>query len=274
MKAIFLFLVLLNFGYLAWQSWIVPSKAPPPLLEAEGVPRLLLVGEDPNEPTFVAPYDPSALLTVAAAEPEAEESEDASTELTASDEEISAEIEDEPVASDAAAAPEIEVAVASVALQCVSLGPFLNLREATEASAKLLATGLQPSQRLSESQVWFGHWVHLPPQPSREEAVAIVEGLKTQGVTDIYIEPSGPMENSISLGVFSDRRHAETRAGRIRRLGISPQIRDRYRDSSVYWVDFAMPQGQVIDPADYQASPRRVLRIEGRSCPDDSTARS
>ena len=162
----------------------------------------------------------------------------------------------------------VEVAISLAERRCVSLGPFLNLREATEATARLNEVGLNPNQRLAESQVWFGHWVHLPSLPSRAAAVEIVEGLRAQGVSDIYIEPSGPFANSISLGVFSDSAHAETRAGQIRKMGVSPQIRDRYRDSSVYWVDFELRSDQVIDPADYQASPSRVLRLEGRECPE------
>ena len=258
MKGLFLLLVLLNFGYMAWRAWIVPTQAPPALVEAEGVPRLLLIGEDPDDPAFAVAYTPTQTAV----------------EHTSEQEALVEQAADETDTAEASTTPESpapkEVAVASVSLQCMSLGPFLNLREATEATAKLIETGLEPSQRLSESQVWFGHWVHLPPLPSREAAVAVVADLRAKGVTDIYIEPSGSLENSISLGVFSERKHAETRAGRIRRLGISPQIRDRYRDSSVYWVDFALPQGQVIDPSDYQASPRRVLRIEGRNCPTDT----
>ncbi|MDH3647600.1 MAG: hypothetical protein OER80_12590 [Gammaproteobacteria bacterium] len=261
MKALFLFLVLLNFAYMAWRAWIVPAQAPPALVEAEGVPRLVLVGEDPNDPAFAVPYKAPTLPTSTDDEAPSQAA-DTSSEKT--------QTADADATIDPKSPQPTEVAVAAVSMQCVSLGPFLNLREATEATAKLIDTGLQPSQRLSESQVWFGHWVHLPPQASREAAVAVVADLRGKGVTDIYIEPSGALENSISLGVFSERKHAETRAGRIRRLGISPQIRDRYRDSSVYWVDFALPQGQVVDPSDYQASPRRVLRIEGRNCPTDT----
>ncbi|NNF62377.1 MAG: hypothetical protein HKO55_06655, partial [Gammaproteobacteria bacterium] len=55
MKALFLALLTLNLVYLAWQAWIVPTQAPPALVEAEGVPRLVLVGEDPDDPAFIMP---------------------------------------------------------------------------------------------------------------------------------------------------------------------------------------------------------------------------
>ncbi|MDH3590013.1 MAG: hypothetical protein OEQ74_11475 [Gammaproteobacteria bacterium] len=266
MKPLFLFLVLLNLAYMGWRAWIVPTQAPPALVEAEGVPRLVMIGEDPNDPAFqmpeVLPQDegttePSTETAKPARDPASDPARDEVAELPAEPE----------TPTDIPA--EVDVAVAPAELRCVSLGPFLNLREATEATAMLIETGLEPSQRLSESQVWFGHWVHLPPLPSRDAAVAIVDDLRSKGVNDIYIEPSGALRNAISLGVFSEREHAETLAGRIRKLGISPQIRDRYRDSSVYWVDFAMPEGQVIDPSEYRASPNRVLRIEGRNCPEE-----
>lgn len=273
MKAIFLVLVSLNLAYLGWKTWIVPEQAPPALNETDGVPRLVLIGEDPDNPSFSAPYttpgptadtavDTSDEPLLAASIDEVQNDEDDTQNETVAEAvaiEVPAGIKQTP--------PPVEVAIAKSGLRCVSLGPFLNLKEATEATAMLNEAGLDPHQRLSETQVWFGHWVYLAAYKTRAEAIAVVENLRKNKVTDIYIEPSGPLQNTVSLGVFSEREHAETRAGAIRKFGISPQISDRYRDSSVYWVDFEMPEGQVIDPTQYQAAPNRVLRIEGRTCP-------
>lgn len=268
MKAVFLTLLAVNLLYLGWRLWIVPSEAPPVLVEADNVPRLVLVGEDPGAmrmalgPAAAAAGDDDVARGAAGPDEPAPEP----GPVGEAPEAQATEAADNGTGVEARAPA--EVAVGLVEKRCVSLGPFLNLREATEATARLNEVGLSPSQRLAESQVWFGHWVHLPSLPSRAAAVEIVEGLRAQGVTDIYIEPSGPFANSISLGVFSDSAHAETRAGQIRKMGVSPQIRDRYRDSSVYWVDFELGADQVIDPAEYQASPSRVLRLEGRECPE------
>lgn len=253
MKAVFLVLVAINALYLGWRLWIVPTSAPPAFVEAQDIPRLKLVGEG-------VAASPAAEATPA----ETEVIEPQSVAVPAMPDPVPADSLPQPDPVDQTVS-----AASVVAQRCVSLGPFVNLREATAAAAKLTELGLQSSQRLSESQVWFGHWVHLPPQPSREAAIAIVEDLRTRGITDIYIEPSGPFENSISLGVFSDAAHAETRAGQIRRMGVSPQIRDRYRDSSVYWVDFSLAAKRELDPADFQASPSRLLRLETRECPQD-----
>lgn len=283
MKAVFLLLLSINLAYLGWRTWIVPAAAPPAMTISEDVPRLVLIGEDPDDPVFGEPYTPPEYLSDTDDVPPPDESVQLADDADAAVVGQSTEEKTEDAAEETAkpvlievpaginelSAPP-EVALVQAGLRCVSLGPFLNLREATEATAMLNEAGLDPSQRLSESQVWFGHWVHLPPYKTRSEAVAVVENLRKNGVTDIYIEPSGPMQNSVSLGVFSEREHAETRAGAIRKYGIRPQIRDRYRDSSVYWVDFEMPEGQVIDPTQYQAAPNRVLRIEGRTCPADT----
>lgn len=298
MKALLLLLVLANFLYAGWRLWIVPSEAPPAFVEADGVPRLELLDLAPGSPEAAADTEPlhDGELSVAAIGSQAgspQSAGDLATESGRADDDlVSASDAQTDGTADIADTAEVAVAAASATepgldadgelaltnltlvqkpLRCVSLGPFLNLREATEATAMLNEIGLQPGQRLAESQVWFGHWVFLPEQPSRAEAIRIVESLREKGISDIYIEPSGPFRNHISLGVFTDAEHAETRAGHIRRLGVSPQIRDRYRDSSVYWVDFSLPADRNIDPSAYQSSPSRVLRLEPRDCPPDNT---
>ncbi|NND58927.1 MAG: SPOR domain-containing protein [Gammaproteobacteria bacterium] len=262
MKALFLVLLSINALYLGWRMWIVPTEAPPAFVEAGDIPRLQLVGEgaDGNAASDDLAAASSGVEAIEPLPEGIDESLEAVAEVAAADDEEVAT--PEPIELASAGSVSEPPAAEAAAPACMSLGPFVNLREATEATARLNDQGLQPSQRLSESQVWFGHWVHLPSLPSRDAAIAIVEDLRAKGITDIYIEPSGPFRNSISLGVFSDAAHAETRAGQIRRMGVSPQIRDRYRDSSVYWVDFDLPPGMSLDPTDYQATPSRVLRLE------------
>ncbi len=164
------------------------------------------------------------------------------------------------------AAESIQLAMADTPAQCASMGPFPDLRQATEAASRLRANGFEPSQRLAEEQVWVGHWVYLPSYSTRTEAIEVVERLRELGVKDIYIEPRGDRENAVSLGLFSDRENAELYAGRVRQHDVRPQITDRYRIGSAYWVDIALTTGEAPDPAAYQRDEARKLRLEPRAC--------
>ncbi|MFK8030698.1 MAG: hypothetical protein AB8G18_10690 [Gammaproteobacteria bacterium] len=152
--------------------------------------------------------------------------------------------------------------------RCAGVGPFVSLKQASEASAMINQAGLTTSQRVEESQVWVGHWVHLPSYPSRAAAVEVVEELREQGINDIYIEPSGELKNTISLGLFSELAGAETRAGLVRKLGdVKPQIRNRSRDGLVYWVDVSLEAGVSLDITTLPHNPEQELELKPVDCP-------
>lgn len=136
--------------------------------------------------------------------------------------------------------------------RCISIGPFNDLKMATETSSRLSSAGLETTQRIEQAEVWVGHWVYLPQFDSRSEAAAAVEKLRKVGVKDIYIEPSGELANTVSLGLFSDLERAEIRAGRIRKYDVRPQIQDRHRDGLVYYVDFPLSAGRRVNMAEIQ----------------------
>ena len=152
------------------------------------------------------------------------------------------------------------------AARCLSLGPFPYEEDFDAASLKLEALGMSGKKRLAEGQIWVGYWIFLSPEATREQAVAKVEALRTRGVADIYIEPAGERENAISLGVFKERNRAQRRYREIRDLGFEPQIARRTRQGTVYWLDFVPDASVSIDPADFQASSGRIVRLASRVC--------
>jgi hypothetical protein len=162
----------------------------------------------------------------------------------------------------------VALAAATPAPHCMSLGPFLDLAETAEAAARLRERGHLPSQRLADSPLWVGYWVSLAPFPTRDEAVAAVEKLRARGVADLYVEPNGEDANAVSLGLYSDRERAEAVASTIRGLGYVPQISDRYRTASVYWVDVVLPPRVQLNPASYAVRSGRPVRAEEHECPE------
>ncbi|NNF51034.1 MAG: hypothetical protein HKN59_01225 [Gammaproteobacteria bacterium] len=149
---------------------------------------------------------------------------------------------------------------------CLSLGPFPYEEDFEAANTKLATLGMTGKKRLAEGQIWVGYWIFLSPADSRAEAVKKVESLRARGVGDLYIEPAGERENAISLGVFKERSRAQRRYREIRDLGFEPQIARRTRQGTVFWLDFVPDDLAQIDPADFQASSGRILRLASRVC--------
>jgi hypothetical protein len=155
----------------------------------------------------------------------------------------------------------------STALPCRSVGPFRDLAEAAHASGALQAAGFDPRQRLEQGELWVGYWVSLQDLRNRAAADEAMSKLKDHGVTDAYIMPSTDSASVLSLGVFTDQSRAQRRAEEIRGFGFDPQISDRKRSGTVYWLDVDNHDGKPIDPALLQAEPGKILRLEMRACP-------
>jgi len=150
--------------------------------------------------------------------------------------------------------------------RCVSLGPFRELSQAATAAANLRSSGLKPTQRVGEGDIWVGYWVHLPELGSRSEANEVLAKLRANGVSDSYVVPGGTEGHIISLGVFSEIKRAGTRREQVRKLGFDPQVVDRNRTGTVYWVDLALEPGQELSAEEVQSLPGRIIRLEQRNC--------
>ncbi|HUO81515.1 MAG TPA: SPOR domain-containing protein [Gammaproteobacteria bacterium] len=233
MRNLVLLLVLANLGLLGWQHWIAPDGKDTSFRgDREELPPLILAPK-PGK----APPAPDTAGT-----PAGEASQVAEVAPT--------------VTTPANGAP-----------RCVSTGPFRDLSEAGEAMNALRSAGYAPRQRLTEGQVWVGHWVYLPAFPSRAEARTILNALKRRGVADSYIVPSGPERNAVSLGVFAERERAERRVVEVSALGYAPRIADRHRIGAVYWVDTELDAGGALDVQQLASVPGRIMRLEIQDCP-------
>lgn len=153
-------------------------------------------------------------------------------------------------------------------LSCTSVGPFSDLGQASQAQATLRSLGYEPRQRVEQGELWTGYWVSVRDFPSRESAEAALRTLTNNGVTDVYLMPGAEPENVLSLGVFSDYQRAQRRAEQVRALGLKPEISDRKRSGSVFWLDVELKEpGQTIDTSVFQVGQSRILRLELRACP-------
>lgn len=153
-------------------------------------------------------------------------------------------------------------------LSCTSVGPFADLGQASQAQATLRTMGFQPRQRVEQGELWTGYWVSVRDFASRDAAEAALETLNNNGITDVYLMPGSDPANVLSLGVFSDYQRAQRRADEVRSIGLTPQISDRKRAGSVFWIDVDLKEpGETIDTSLFQVGQSRILRLELRACP-------
>lgn len=150
---------------------------------------------------------------------------------------------------------------------CVSLGPFLDLTEAARASARLREAGLGPRQRAADGPVWAGYWVSMTGIADASAAETILERLRQMGVGDAYIMPGEGTGPTISLGLFTERPRAMRRVDEVRALGYQPEVAERQRSGTVYWIDVDIRKPEELpDPATYDGDSGRIFRLQVQPC--------
>lgn len=252
MRAFCLLLLLVNALYFIWSQVIdvhVSSLDRVPIRVAAPPPRIVLAREAQNGEQA----------------PQPQEQED----------EPVPEVRDvvppqvEPLKSESTVQPPPSSATAREdALTCTSVGPFADLGQASQAQATLRTVGYQPRQRVEQGELWTGYWVSVRDFASRDAAEAALKKLNDSGITDVYLMPGADPGNVLSLGVFSDYQRAQRRAEEVRSIGLTPQISDRKRAGSVFWIDVDLKEpGQTIDTSLFQVGQSRILRLELRACP-------
>jgi hypothetical protein len=260
MRNLFLVLVLANLGFAAWSVWVAPSAQRGRSTD-KGLPSLTLVSEVPDDLR-------SSGVVVAEGEAAPRAAAPARGESAA------AAVPDAPAGDAGAAGPvaagEPAAAVAAPAAaegrRCTSIGPFRELAQAATAAATLRGAGFEPVQRVAEGDVWIGYWVYIPAIPAEQEAGEILAKVRAAGIADSYVIPNGDSGNLVSLGVFSEISGVGRRRDQVRALGFEPQVVDRTRRATVYWVDVTLAPGQRLD-LELLQPPGRIIRLEQRPCP-------
>lgn len=250
MRAFCLLLLLVNALYFIWSQVIdvqVGSLDRVPIRVAAPPPRIVLAKEAQNPP----------------AEQQQPEEED---------EEQVADVRDvvppQVAPLESAATTQPPQAAREDSLTCSSVGPFADLGQASQAQATLRSLGFAPRQRVEQGELWTGYWVSVRDLATREAAEDALKTLNANGITDVYLMPGSDPPNVLSLGVFSDYQRAQRRSEEVKTIGLNPQISDRKRAGSVFWIDVDLKEpGQTIDTSLFQVGQSRILRLELRGCP-------
>jgi cell division septation protein DedD len=256
MRNLFLVIVLVNLAFAAWSAWFAaPANMGRP--SDDGLPALTLVSELP------ADLRSSGVV--------AEEADTATEDVPVPPADVVAPAVVSDARLDAGAAgdePAVDAGVQAAA-KCTSVGPFRELSQAATAAAALRNAGYQPVQRVVEGDVWSGYWVYLPAIATEEQAndtlAKIREGVREARIPDAYVIRNSDSGNLVSLGVFSEISGVSRLRDEVRALGFEPQVVDRTRRATVYWIDVVLAPDQTLD-FDALQPPGRIIRLEQRTC--------
>ncbi len=113
--------------------------------------------------------------------------------------------------------------------------------------------------------MWIGYWVYIPAIATEQLANEILAKVRAVGISDSYVIPNSDSGNLVSLGVFSEISGVSRRRDQVRALGLEPQVVDRTRRATVYWIDIELDPSQALD-FDALQPPGRIIRLEQRDC--------
>lgn len=250
MRNLFLLLVLLNLGVLAWFSWVEP---PPENVAAYDGPGITLLRElDPDAPIVVA----SQTTRVPSTESSEFPLEDPPLDSTSTS----------LAATDLLAVPESEtVEAVAASATCVAVGPFSEAAQAEAAVETLNSGGIAAALRVEQQEVWEGYWVYVAGMPNIDSANAALARLVESDIADAYVIAESDSGILISLGVFSDITRAGTQAERAGRLGLAATITERVRTEETRWIELDM-NGEESQALELLQEPGRISRLEQREC--------
>jgi cell division septation protein DedD len=256
MRQLFFVLVLANLAFAAWSAWFAPLTRVGHRTD-DGLPSITLLREVPDDlRTAGVIAEPVATTTPERVDTEA-------VDAPPTDDSTAPAQESQAAAAEPAVGqpPAGELAAAA----CTSVGPFRELSQAANAASTLRASGYEPTQRVAEGDIWIGYWVYIQAIPTEQEANAILAKVREQGIDDSYVIPNSDTGNLVSLGVFSEISGVSRRRDQVRALGLEPQVVDRTRRATVYWVDVNLRPDQTLD-FDALQPPGRIIRLEQRRC--------
>ena len=224
-------LIFVNLAFMAWAHWIdVPVEPRVNPVDAR-LPRLVLASEAPA----------GAPLALKAATPPA------------------------------APAPGAEAAAGTLtppAQRCMSVGPFNDVPQVTHAAALLQERGFTPQQRNEDGDVRDGYWVYVAGIKSAADETRVLRTLQDAGISDAHAMASADDGRRVSVGLFTERLRAERRARVVEHLGFSPDIVERRRPGTVYWVDVELGASDATVPTEgLVPADQGVSKIQVRPCP-------
>jgi hypothetical protein len=156
---------------------------------------------------------------------------------------------------------------ASVGRSCVTIGPFKSKLEADGVHSAYASEELRAGIRVTQGQVFVGHWVQIRQIPDKATGDAMLQTLHEGGLEDAYLVTDDEEGLKISLGLFSEMAGAERKELQAESMGLSADISPRMRKATVYFVDIGLPPGKGASAIIENYGEDKVLLRDQATCP-------
>lgn len=141
--------------------------------------------------------------------------------------------------------------VSEAPLLCHIVGPFSDSKESDDFIERLASMGIRSEKHELELSVGMSHWLYLPPELSRKDALKKLAQLQEQGI-DSYVIPKGDLANGISLGMFTKKELADSQLKQIISKGWSPLVKEIDRTQLEVWVMVNHQDGQRLSDISWE----------------------
>ena len=265
MRWLFLLLLVLNIGYVAWELERERPQHVHTTALPIGVERIVLLRElesgtaekqDIAQPattpgTQQAQIKPSKDDSAQPQQAEAGQTRTTPTQVAvvadvSADLETMAESQGSAHSDAPADRPEVTPEDKPAVDLCYTLGPFSEMQTLRLVTREIKDYVVEASFRSREEQEQTMFRVFLKPVGSKQEAKALIEELVSKNIRDYFIITDGPNKNGISLGYFSNKGRAYGHADRVRKLGFDVIVEPVFRTYTIYWLDYRIKSGNEI----------------------------
>jgi hypothetical protein len=121
-------------------------------------------------------------------------------------------------------------------IKCYKLGPFKDKLAADRSLLKARETGAISSLHAEETKERFRYWV-LDPARNKQVALKKIKEYRDKGVKDVYLIREGKKKDNISLGIFRARSTAQKRVQKLQDQGFNPTVEKHYKVKTRYWLN-------------------------------------
>ena len=128
--------------------------------------------------------------------------------------------------------------------ECVSLGPFSDLKEARDLNGQLVDKSVPTQLRKVREQQKFH--IYLRQEARSESSESLVRRLKAKGLVDHRLITRTKEQYVISLGWYEHEDAASFRLKQITDLGFRPRLELHGSKGEQFWLDYLVPRGKKL----------------------------
>ena len=262
MRWLFILLLVLNIGYVAWElnrenpqrrvATAVPGGVEPIVLLSE------LTREAGGNDALPQPEPADSAANRPVQKPKSAAIVEQAADQSVSDAQLTESVPP-AVAENNTAGESVRASVGEQTVQaviephagpaedlCFTLGPFSEMKTLRRVTREIKDYVVEASFRAKEEQEQARFRVYIRPLGSKQEAKAVIKQLVSKNIKDYFIIANGPNKNAISLGYFSEKGRAYRYADRVRKLGFDAVAEPVFRSYTIYWLDYRIQAGEEV----------------------------